>query len=240
MCDLGLQVAILEGHLLAAAGVNARRRGDDATVVMELRLLRRAPVARSPQGAFPLAHSRRTPASCSVTCMYFKATTLRPWPRASGCQAVTPVEEPQPAGCGCTCATTGRRRHLADNSRHANAWACSIYTAARARGCDHTHAIRILARAWLRVIWRAWPTADPTTPNCTAAPCSSPPKEVDPGCLTPQRLPQVQVRVRRAHAPRVGQHAFDDRAELEQLAQRRGSVPTEITSAAALSRTSAC
>lgn len=45
---------------------------------------------------------------------------------------------------------------LADNSRHANAWAMAVYQAARARGCDHTHAIRILARAWLRVIWRAW------------------------------------------------------------------------------------
>ncbi len=45
---------------------------------------------------------------------------------------------------------------LADNSRHANDWARSVYRAARTRGCDHTHAIRILARAWLRVIWRAW------------------------------------------------------------------------------------
>lgn len=54
---------------------------------------------------------------------------------------------------------------LADNSRHASDWARSIYQAARARGCDHTHAIRILARAWLRVIWRAWTdhkTYDPT------------------------------------------------------------------------------
>lgn len=45
---------------------------------------------------------------------------------------------------------------LADNSRHANDWARSVYQAARARGCDHPHAIRILARAWLRVIWRVW------------------------------------------------------------------------------------
>jgi transposase len=45
---------------------------------------------------------------------------------------------------------------LADNSRHASAWAYGIYAAARQRGCDHPHAIRILARAWLRVIWRAW------------------------------------------------------------------------------------
>lgn len=45
---------------------------------------------------------------------------------------------------------------LADNSRHASAWAAQLYAQARARGCDHPHAIRILARAWLRVIWRAW------------------------------------------------------------------------------------
>jgi Transposase IS116/IS110/IS902 family len=55
--------------------------------------------------------------------------------------------------------------YLADNSRHANAWAHSIYIAARARGCDHPHAIRILARAWLRVIWRAWTDRKPYDPE---------------------------------------------------------------------------
>lgn len=45
---------------------------------------------------------------------------------------------------------------LADNSRHASAWAAAVYEKARGRGCDHPHAVRILARAWLRVIWRAW------------------------------------------------------------------------------------
>lgn len=54
---------------------------------------------------------------------------------------------------------------LADNSRHANAWAHSIYAAARTRGCDHPHAIRILARAWLRVIWRAWFDRRPYDPE---------------------------------------------------------------------------
>jgi len=54
---------------------------------------------------------------------------------------------------------------LADNSRHANAWAHSLYAAARARGCDHPHAIRILARAWLRVIWRAWTDRKPYDPK---------------------------------------------------------------------------
>lgn len=50
---------------------------------------------------------------------------------------------------------------MADNSRHASAWAAAIYEKARCRGCDHPHAIRILARAWLRVIWRAWRDRQP-------------------------------------------------------------------------------
>jgi transposase len=45
---------------------------------------------------------------------------------------------------------------FAHNSRYASAWAAAIYDRARARGCDHPHAIRILARAWIRVLWRAW------------------------------------------------------------------------------------
>ncbi len=45
---------------------------------------------------------------------------------------------------------------FADNSRHASDWAADIYGRARQRGCKHAHAIRILARAWVRVLWRAW------------------------------------------------------------------------------------
>lgn len=44
----------------------------------------------------------------------------------------------------------------ADNSRHAHPWAEDIYRRARDRGCDHPHAIRILARAWVRILWRCW------------------------------------------------------------------------------------
>jgi transposase len=47
---------------------------------------------------------------------------------------------------------------FANDSRHANPWAADIYTRARARGHDHPHAIRILARAWLYVIWHCWQT----------------------------------------------------------------------------------
>jgi len=53
---------------------------------------------------------------------------------------------------------------FADNSRHSSPWAASVYTKARARGCDHPHAIRILARAWIRVLWRAWTNAQPYDP----------------------------------------------------------------------------
>jgi transposase len=52
----------------------------------------------------------------------------------------------------------------ADNSRHSSAWAASVYTAARSRGCDHPHAVRILARAWIRVLWRCWHESQPYNP----------------------------------------------------------------------------
>lgn len=50
---------------------------------------------------------------------------------------------------------------FADNSRHQSPWAADIYRRARARGCDHPHAVRILARAWIRVIWRCWQDGAP-------------------------------------------------------------------------------
>ena len=45
---------------------------------------------------------------------------------------------------------------FADNSRHASPWAAAIHAAAIDRGADHPHAVRILARAWIRVIHRCW------------------------------------------------------------------------------------
>ena len=47
-------------------------------------------------------------------------------------------------------------RDFAADSRHASAWAAAIYADARDRGKDHPHAVRILARAWIYVIWRCW------------------------------------------------------------------------------------
>ena len=53
---------------------------------------------------------------------------------------------------------------FADNSRHASPWAAKIYTDARASGKDHPHAVRILARAWIRVIYRCWLDGVPYDP----------------------------------------------------------------------------
>jgi transposase len=45
---------------------------------------------------------------------------------------------------------------FAGDSRHASPWAAARYDAARTRGKDHPHAVRITARAWIYVIWRCW------------------------------------------------------------------------------------
>ena len=53
---------------------------------------------------------------------------------------------------------------FAGDSHHANAWAADLYAKARARGHDHPHATRILARAWLHIIWRCWQDRVPYDP----------------------------------------------------------------------------
>jgi transposase len=61
---------------------------------------------------------------------------------------------------------------FANDSRHASVWAADIYAAARARGKDHPHAVRILARAWIYVIWRCWQAGtayDPAKHNALQA-----------------------------------------------------------------------
>lgn len=54
---------------------------------------------------------------------------------------------------------------LADTTRHRHPWAGEVYRRARARGCDHPHAIRVLGRAWVRVIWRMWQDGVPYDPD---------------------------------------------------------------------------
>jgi len=54
---------------------------------------------------------------------------------------------------------------FANGSRIADPWAADIYQRAVARGCRHPHAIRILARAWIRIIWRCWQDGVAFDPN---------------------------------------------------------------------------
>jgi transposase len=54
---------------------------------------------------------------------------------------------------------------FAGDSRHANPWAADLYARARARGHDHPHAVRILARAWVNIIWRCWQDRVPYDPT---------------------------------------------------------------------------
>ncbi len=54
---------------------------------------------------------------------------------------------------------------FAADTRHANPWAADLYDRARARGHDHAHAVRILARAWLHIIWHCWQDNLPYNPE---------------------------------------------------------------------------
>jgi transposase len=53
---------------------------------------------------------------------------------------------------------------FAEDSRFANEWAADIYRRAIERGKRHPHAGRILARAWVDVIWRCWQDRVPYDP----------------------------------------------------------------------------
>lgn len=53
---------------------------------------------------------------------------------------------------------------LANSTRHTHPWARKVYLEARARGLEHPHAIRVLGRAWLRVLWRCWQDGVPYDP----------------------------------------------------------------------------
>jgi transposase len=54
---------------------------------------------------------------------------------------------------------------FAADSRKTNPWAAHLYNQAIARGKDHPHAVRILARAWLYVIWHCWQDQTPYDPT---------------------------------------------------------------------------
>ena len=54
---------------------------------------------------------------------------------------------------------------FAHNARMQSPWAGRLYANARARGKRHPQAVRVLGRAWLRVIWSCWHTNTPYDPG---------------------------------------------------------------------------
>ncbi len=54
---------------------------------------------------------------------------------------------------------------FAGDSVKANLWAADLYRQARDRGHDHPHSVRILARAWVNIIWACWTTNTPYDPD---------------------------------------------------------------------------
>jgi len=53
----------------------------------------------------------------------------------------------------------------AQDTPKANPWADDTYRRARARGCRHPHAARVLAQAWTRILWRCWHDHTPYDPG---------------------------------------------------------------------------
>ena len=86
-------------------------------------------------------------------------TPAKPPSRSSQAKAAT-----QSFDGPATTDSAARSDTLADASRRHNPWAADIYDRARARGATHTHATRILGRAWSQVIWRLWHDHDAYDP----------------------------------------------------------------------------
>ena len=77
------------------------------------------------------------------------------------------------------------------HARRASPWADDLHQRARGRGHDHPHAVRILARAWLFVIWHCWQDGVPYDPARHRAlhTCSTKinRRQLDTGLLMPGR-----------------------------------------------------
>jgi transposase len=117
-------------------------------------------------------------ADANIFCSLPRAGTLRAallLAEIGDCRGRFPTEDARAAAAGVSPSTrrSGRSHAVvfrqacdkrlreavidfAADSRHANPWAKQVYDQARARGARHPHAVRILARAWIRVLWRCW------------------------------------------------------------------------------------
>lgn len=97
-----------------------------------------------------------------------RAETAKQAAAEAGATPLTRASGEHRAVCFRYACNTKARKTLAtstDNSRHACPRAAHVYARARARGCRHPHAIRILMRARIRVIWVCWHTGQPYDPS---------------------------------------------------------------------------
>ena len=104
---------------------------------------------------------------------------------------------------------------FAHNARLQDSWAAKLYADARARGKRHPHATRIVARAWLRVIWACWTTQQPYDPSRHRTSTSSHPPVPPP----PANPAGAQARSRWS-TPRLNDL---DRAEHRHTIKRGGT-----------------
>jgi len=77
---------------------------------------------------------------------------------------------------------------FAGDSRHASPCAARLYNDAIARGKDHPHAVRILARAWLYIISHCWQDGaayDPALHKALQRILAEQNRRLDTGLLTP-------------------------------------------------------
>jgi transposase len=125
-----------------------------------------------------IAEALQLHADAHIFCSLPRACTVRAallLAEIGDCRGRFPTEEALSAAAGVSPSTraSGRShavvlRHACDkrlrealidfaaDSRQASPWAKDIYDRARARGARHPHAVRILARARIRVIRRCW------------------------------------------------------------------------------------
>ena len=133
------------------------------------RATRPAPRQRRSSPACP-APGACAPPGCSPRSATPAAGSPPPtrWPAWPG----SPPPPASPARSSVVCFRWGADKQLRDavcdfagDSRHANPWAADLYHRARDRGHDHPHAVRILARAWVDIIWACWTTNTPYDPD---------------------------------------------------------------------------
>ena len=164
----GPHAAALAGVTLALVAVlqalNAQIQVLAASIGAQLAAHRDAPVFRSLPRSGTVRAARllaeigdaraRFPTRDSLTCLAGVAPTTR---QSGKVKAVTfrwgADKQLRDALCD-----------FAADSRRASPWAADLYNKAIARGCDHPHAIRILARAWAHIIWRCWQDHAPYDP----------------------------------------------------------------------------